>query len=91
MDLPNPEIELGSPALKADSLPTELSGKPKNPLNVLFSGAPQFAFKISILNCYVKIGLQWWWAGKHYNRKNMKDSTVVERIKVISDKAKQTQ
>ena len=25
-DLPNPGIELGSPALKADSLPTELQG-----------------------------------------------------------------
>ena len=28
-DLPNPGIELGSPALQEDSLPTELSGKPK--------------------------------------------------------------
>ena len=27
-DLPNPGIELGPPALQADSLPTELSGKP---------------------------------------------------------------
>ena len=27
MDLPNPGIELGSPALQVDSLPTELSGK----------------------------------------------------------------
>ena len=27
-DLPDPEIELGSPTLQADSLPTELSGKP---------------------------------------------------------------
>ena len=27
-DLPNPEIELGSPALQADSLPTEPPGKP---------------------------------------------------------------
>ena len=26
-DLPNPGIKLGSPALQADSLPTELSGK----------------------------------------------------------------
>ena len=32
MDLPNPGTELGSPALKVDSLPTELSGKPKNTL-----------------------------------------------------------
>ena len=27
MDLPNPGIEPGSPALQADSFPTELSGK----------------------------------------------------------------
>ena len=26
-ELPNPEIELGSPALQADSLPAELPGK----------------------------------------------------------------
>ena len=29
MDLPNPGIELGSPALQAHSVPTELSVKPK--------------------------------------------------------------
>ena len=28
-DLPDPGIKLGSPALQVDSLPTELSGKPK--------------------------------------------------------------
>ena len=28
VDLPNPEVKLGSPALQVDSLPTELSGKP---------------------------------------------------------------
>ena len=27
-DLPNPGIKLGSPALQADSLPSELTGKP---------------------------------------------------------------
>ena len=27
-DLPNPGIELGSPALQTDSLPTDISGKP---------------------------------------------------------------
>ena len=32
-DLPDPRIRLGAPALQADSLPTELLGKP----NVLFS------------------------------------------------------
>ena len=29
-ELPDPEIELGSPALQADSLPAEPPGKPKN-------------------------------------------------------------
>ena len=29
MDLPTPGIKPGSPALQADSLPTELLGKPK--------------------------------------------------------------
>ena len=32
-DLPDPGIELGSPALQVDSLPTELSGKPFVSLN----------------------------------------------------------
>ena len=27
-DFPNPEIELGSPALRVDSFPAELPGKP---------------------------------------------------------------
>ena len=30
-DLPNPGIELRSPALQVDSLPAEPQGKPKNP------------------------------------------------------------
>ena len=34
MDLPNPGIEPGSPALQLGSLPIELSGKPWNPLNL---------------------------------------------------------
>ena len=34
-DLPNPGIESGSPALQADSLPTELSGKTSVKENVL--------------------------------------------------------
>ena len=33
-DLPDPGIELESPALEADSLPTELSGKPKEWINI---------------------------------------------------------
>ena len=32
VNLPDPGIELGSPALQADSLPTELSGKPQEKL-----------------------------------------------------------
>ena len=35
MDLPDPEIKPGSPALQADSLPTELSGKPIDYYNSL--------------------------------------------------------
>ena len=30
MDLPDPGMEPGSPALQADSLPTEISGKPSS-------------------------------------------------------------
>jgi len=36
-NLPNPVIEQGSPALQADSLPTELSGKPKCTLHFVKS------------------------------------------------------
>ena len=32
-DLLDPGIELGSPALQADSLPSELSGKPESSIN----------------------------------------------------------
>ena len=35
-DLSNPGIELGSPALQVDSLPTELSGKPENTLVISY-------------------------------------------------------
>ena len=35
VDLPNPVIEMGSPALQADSLPAELPGKPKEARIVL--------------------------------------------------------
>ena len=37
VDLPNPGIKLGSPALQADSLPTEISGKPPYQTQGLFS------------------------------------------------------
>ena len=35
-DLPNPRIEPGSPALQADSLPTELQGKPSEFIQVAY-------------------------------------------------------
>ena len=35
-DLPNPGIELGSPALQADALPTEPPGNPSFQLDVLY-------------------------------------------------------
>ena len=40
MDLHDPGIELGSPALQADSLPAELSGKP-NQWVIPFSKCPE--------------------------------------------------
>ena len=36
-DLPDPGIELGSPAFQVDSLPAELPGKPNNHSSVHFS------------------------------------------------------
>ena len=62
-DLPNPGIEAGSPALQADSLPTELQGKPtKLPASYpgLIHMVPSttianvnFSFKFSISFCIV--------------------------------------
>ena len=37
MDLPNPGIKPGSPALQVDSLPTELSGKPTTKIHTFKS------------------------------------------------------
>ena len=36
-DLPDPGVEPGSPALKVDSLPTDLSGKPNSHVREVFS------------------------------------------------------
>ena len=53
-DLPNPGIELRSPALQADSLPTELRGKPsmweKTKRQTNFSCSPPsfFSLKLSV-------------------------------------------
>ena len=40
MDLLDPGIELGSPALQADSLSTELSGKPQGHAYITIMGFP---------------------------------------------------
>ena len=55
MDLPNPRIKQGSPALQADFLPTELSEKP--------------TCRHTYINClpfptYIYIGLPRWCSGK---------------------------
>ena len=39
-DLPNPGIEPGSPALQADSSPTELQGKPYNYKKICANHSP---------------------------------------------------
>ena len=45
-DLPDPGIELGSPALQVDSLPTELPGKPSKGLSVQFSSVAQLCLTL---------------------------------------------
>ena len=59
-DLPNPVIELGSPALQADSLPHELPGKPGSSLVthgwIVFNSIYTY-----ILHIYSFI---WWWTLK---------------------------
>ena len=57
-DLPNPGIKPGSPALQADSLPTELSGKPpkstKRRCILVFSSAGVWV-RLIWLDCSLKI------------------------------------
>ena len=43
-DLPDPGIELGSPALQADSLPTELPGRPKENHSLTAGRSPHTGF-----------------------------------------------
>ena len=50
-DLPNPGIEPGSPALQADSLPAELSGKPPRCISLVFY------FRIARFDYYSFLGL----------------------------------
>ena len=55
VDFPDPGIEPGSPALQADSLATELSGKPWNPEN--------FRSNDGVKKPNVIGGLPWWSSG----------------------------
>ena len=54
-DLPNPGIEPRSPALRADSLPAEPQGKPKNTgvgcLSLLQVDLPDPGIKLGLLHC----------------------------------------
>ena len=55
-DLPNPGIELGSPALQVDSLPTELSGKPPETLRVLcYHSCLLLPFSYKVICIYLSI------------------------------------
>ena len=49
-DLPNPGIEARSPALQADSLPTELQWKPQLAIDPLISVLSEYLF-ITFYNC----------------------------------------
>ena len=49
-DLPNPGIEARSPALQADSLPTELQWKPQVAIDPLISVLSEYLF-ITFYNC----------------------------------------
>ena len=53
MDLPDSGIELGSPALQADSLPTEVSGKPLIVLSLILYS--ELAFYIMALVEYLAV------------------------------------
>ena len=54
MDLPHPGIELGSPALQGDSLPTELSEKPVTNLDsILKSRDNTLATKVHLVKAMV--------------------------------------
>ena len=50
MDLSDPGIELESPALQADSLPIELSGKPQTLKDDAIKGFTQYVSKSGRLN-----------------------------------------
>ena len=47
-DLPKPGIEPGSPGLQADSLPTELSGKPHSAPQKSWKTSPKIAIIINL-------------------------------------------
>ena len=67
MDLPDPGIEPGSPALQVDSLPTELSGKPVSKvMSLLFNMLSMFVIAfLPRSNCLLiscSHHLQWFWS-----------------------------
>ena len=59
MDLPDPGIELGSPALQMDSLPTELSGKPSGDSGSSISS-------VFVLLVIVEVVIYWVFEIDHY-------------------------
>ena len=56
MDLSDPGMELGSPALQADSLPTELSGKPQTLKDDAIKGFTQYVSKSGRLSSVHRTG-----------------------------------
>ena len=75
MDLPHPGIELGSPALQGDSLPTELSEKPVTNLDsILKSRDITMPTKVHIAKALgfpvVMYGSESWTIKKAEHRKN---------------------
>ena len=60
MDVSDPGIELGSPALQADSLPTELSGEPGHVivLHLLSLTMSFFNFKMGIISSEIFVEIK---------------------------------
>ena len=75
-DLPNPGIELMSPALEADSLLSEPLGKPK--LSTVFS--PQLFGKLSQRNCTCAPKLLSWTGGSDGKKKNLLDLQIKKNL-----------
>ena len=76
MDLPNPGIEPGSPALQVDSLPTELSGKPIGKIMCVITIKPM-KMNVSIRNHKLAIYI-------YMNRKGV-SGMLNEKIKLQNE------